>query len=93
LASSLVAAKQGQTDIAVGNIVGSNIANLSLILGATSVTTPINVASNMLALEIPVMIAFTGLMLLFSLDRVVRRWEAAAMLVGYTGFVIFSFVR
>lgn len=93
LASSIVAAKQGQTDIAVGNIVGSNIANLSLILGATATTTPINVAPNMLALEIPVMIGFTLLMLVFSLDRVVSRWEAVAMLAGYAGFIVFSFVR
>jgi cation:H+ antiporter len=93
LAASIIAARQGQTDIAVGNIVGSNIANLSLILGATASIAPLNVATNMLSLEIPVMIAFTGLMLLFSLDRIVQRREAVAMLAGYVGFVIFSVVR
>jgi len=67
LATSVVAALRKQSEIAIGNILGSNIFNLLGILGLTAVVTPIPVAPRFLTLDLPVMIAvslvLTGLLL------------------------------
>jgi cation:H+ antiporter len=91
LAASLVAAAHGQADIALGNVVGSNIANVLGILGFTVVMQPIVVAPNLLRTELPVLLGFSVLMLLFSADRVIRRWEAALLVGSYAGFVLLLF--
>jgi cation:H+ antiporter len=57
LATSLIAALRRQSEIAIGNIVGSNIFNLLGILGVTALITPIPVASRFLSFDLPVMIA------------------------------------
>ena len=67
LATSLVAAFRKQSEIALGNIVGSNVFNILGILGLTAVITPIPVAERFLAFDLPVLIgaslAFAGLLL------------------------------
>jgi cation:H+ antiporter len=57
LATSLIAAIRRQSEIAIGNIIGSNIFNVLGILGATALITPIPVASRFLSFDLPVMIA------------------------------------
>jgi cation:H+ antiporter len=91
LAASLVAAAHGQADIALGNVVGSNIANVLGILGFTVVVQPIVVAPNLLRTELPILLGFSMLMLLFSIDRVIQRWEAALLVGSYAGFVLLLF--
>lgn len=93
LASSLVAAQHGQSEIAVGNLIGSNIANVLAILGATSALTPINVGTSQLGLEIPVMLGFSALTLVFALDRRMRRWEGVVFFAGYAGFTVLALLR
>jgi cation:H+ antiporter len=61
LASSLVAAMRGQTDIAVGNVIGSNLFNILLILGATSALKPLPVSAAMFDVELPAMAGFAVL--------------------------------
>ncbi|AJF07049.1 calcium/sodium antiporter [Geoalkalibacter subterraneus] len=65
---SLLAALKGSSDIAAGNIVGSNIANIGLILGCASLIMPMAVAKTTLRREIPFMIGASVLFFLFSLD-------------------------
>lgn len=93
LASSLVAAQHGQSEIAVGNLIGSNITNVLAILGATSALTPINVGPSQLGLEIPVMLGFSALTLVFALDRRMRRWEGVVFFAGYAGFTALALLR
>ncbi len=101
LAASLVAAFRGQSDIAVGNVIGSNIANLLLILGATSLISPIPIHEpgtfspyepGMLSFDYPLMVAFALLVLPFALDRVLNRIESAFFLTVYASFIIASFL-
>ncbi|MEM6281525.1 MAG: calcium/sodium antiporter [Chloroflexota bacterium] len=101
LAASLIAAFKGQSDIAVGNVIGSNIANLLLILGATSLVSPIPIsepgtfspyARGMLSFDFPLMLGFALLMLPFALDRVLNRAEAAFFLIVYVSFIAVSFL-
>ncbi len=65
---SLKAAFMGNSTIALGNVIGSNIANIALILGISSIIRPIQVHANVIRREIPIMIALTILLIIFSLD-------------------------
>ena len=67
-AVSISAALKGSADITIGNIVGSNILNILIILGLSSVITALAVAKSTVKVEIPIMIAITGLLLVQGLD-------------------------
>ncbi len=85
LATSVMAAIKGERDIAVGNIVGSNIFNLLCVLGLASLVSPsaIPVAANALAFDFPVMIAVAIACLpIFFNGYCINRWEGAVF-VGY----------
>ena len=64
-AVSITAALKGNADITVGNVVGSNILNIFIILGIASVITSIAVAKTTIRYEIPIMLAITVLLLVF----------------------------
>ena len=84
---SLAAAWQGQSDIAIGNAIGSNVVNIGLILGLTALLCPLRVRLQVLKLDMPVMVGSSVLFLLFFLDQQINRWEAALfvlLLLGYT---------
>lgn len=66
LSVSLLAALKGNPDIAIGNVVGSNICNICLILGLSALLKPIAVSSTLIRREIPLMVFFSGLMFLFA---------------------------
>ncbi len=91
LATSIVAALRKQNDIAIGNIVGSNIFNLLLILGATAVIRPITVTQRVLEFDLLVMLAFSfALIPLTWTAGKVSRIEAILLLVAYVSFVILA---
>jgi cation:H+ antiporter len=84
---SVQASLAGKADIAVGNVVGSNILNVLFILGLSALIVPLVVAQQVLRVEVPVMIGVSGLLWLSALDGSVGRWESAllvAALIVYT---------
>ena len=88
LATSLIAAFHRQSEIAIGNIVGSNIFNVLGILGATALIAPIPVASRFLTFDLPVMIAVSLVLTALLLTRpVIGRGVGVAMLAGYVAYV------
>lgn len=88
LATSLIAAFRRQSEIAIGNVVGSNIFNILGILGVTAVITPVPVASRFLTFDLPVMIGASILLTLLLLTRpVIGRGTAVFFLVGYLLYV------
>lgn len=88
LATSCIAALRRQSDIAIGNIVGSNIFNVLGILGATAIITPISVADRFLVLDLPVMLAASGLLAVLLLVRSgVGRSGGAALLLAYGAYL------
>src|SRR3546814_6411112 len=92
LAASAVAAWRGHTDIALGNVVGSNLFNILLILGATAALHPLPVGQASLRIDLPLMIGFA--LLLYPIarsGRVVSRNEAIVLLVTYAGFLGLQF--
>ena len=91
LAVSVQASLAGEVDIAVGNVVGSNIFNVLLILGFSAAIVPLVVSAQLVRLDVPIMIGISGLLLLLSLDGLLSRAECillAAGLVGYIGLQI-----
>ena len=91
LAASLSAAYHRETDLAIGNIVGSNIANLLLILGVTALVQPIRIQSDEVRLEFLVMIGFAVLLLPFLRHEQLGRWQSALFLGAYIAFILYSF--
>jgi cation:H+ antiporter len=77
LAVSLSAALKGNADIAIANIVGSNIFNVLFILGASSIITPLLIHQQIIKRELPVLIVITLLFYFFSWDKSINRWEGA----------------
>lgn len=90
VATSVMAAIRGERDIAVGNVVGSNIFNILLILGVTGVIAPsgLSVAPAVLAFDLPVMIAVAVACLpIFFTGHLIARWEGAVFLAYYVAYV------
>ncbi len=87
LATSLIAALRKQSEIAIGNIVGSNIFNILGILGLTAVIAPIPVASRFITFDLPVMIAVSLVLTLLLRRPVIGRGIGIVMLIGYAGYV------
>ncbi|MFW5928521.1 MAG: calcium/sodium antiporter [Thermoplasmatota archaeon] len=94
LAGSLNAIIKGKEGISVGNVIGSNIANILLVLGASSLIKPISVDRNIIKREIPIMFGAMALLILFSSsilsnDYVIHRWEGFILLIAFIGYVGF----
>jgi len=89
LVTSVVAAIRGKSDIALGNVVGSNIYNLLGILGATALAHPFAAAPEILAFDIWVMAAATaGLLVFAATEMKVTRFEGAVFLVAYVAYML-----
>ena len=88
VAVSIAAALRKQQEMAVANIVGSNIFNLLMILGAAALTRPLPIDSRMIAIDLWVMLAFTLLILpLVYRTRTLGRLGGACLLAAYAGYV------
>lgn len=84
-----MAAWRGQTELVVGNIIGSNIFNLMLVLGTTALFTPISLSDVPVKIDLWVMVGATAL-LIFGLSTRLRldRWEAVLFLSLYAGYCV-----
>jgi cation:H+ antiporter len=87
LAVSLSAVLEGTPDIAVANVVGSNIFNVLFILGLCGVIAPLVVAQRLVRLEVPLMIGVSFVALLAALDHRLARWEGVALVAGLVAYV------
>ncbi len=89
LAVSGVAAYQGNSEIAVANVVGSNVFNIAVIIGLCALIRPFNVTGNTLRLEYPVLAIVTFLSVLLMRDQQVQWWDAVLFVVIYVLFTIY----
>ncbi|MDN2581954.1 calcium/sodium antiporter [Aquibium sp. ELW1220] len=88
LVTSVMAALRKQTDVAFGNIVGSNIYNILGIGGATALLSPTVVPQEIVSFDNLVMIGVSLLVVLFAwTGRQISRWEGGVLLAGYVGYV------
>ena len=92
VATSVLAAIRGQRDIAVGNVVGSNIFNILCILGMTGIVAPTGIAvqASALALDLPFMVAVAVACLpIFFVGHCIQRWEGFLFLGYYAAYTVY----
>ena len=93
LAVSIQSGLSAQADIALGNIVGSNILNVLLILGISALIAPLVVAQQLVRLDVPIMVGVSLLPLVLGLDQTIGRVDGVCLFVGgvvYTLFLIYQ---
>ncbi len=96
LATSIGAALSGSPDIALGNVIGSNIANVLLILGMTALVAPLVVSRQLVRLDVPIMLGATLLVFGLALDGGVGRGDGIALLMlafAYIGLLLWLATR
>ncbi|GGY98184.1 MULTISPECIES: calcium/sodium antiporter [Shewanella] len=91
LAVSVKSALAGSPGIALGNVVGSNIANIGLILGLTALIRPVGVQSQMVRRDIPLMIAASVLVWLLLLDGTLGLLDGLLLSLLLLGYLVFSY--
>lgn len=83
---SVMSSIQGKSEMAVGNIVGSNIFNVLFILGMSALVTPLVVNQQLIRLDVPVMIVSSLLMLGMCSDGCINRWDGLLLFTGVIGY-------
>ncbi len=93
LATSILAVRKGETDIAVGNVVGSNVFNLLLVLGTTATVAEVPVpAGGIVDLLAVLVLSLVLVPFALSYDRRLVRWEGAVMMLGWIGYSTWRFL-
>ncbi|TJY65142.1 calcium/sodium antiporter [Sinimarinibacterium sp. CAU 1509] len=90
LAVSTMASIEGNSGIALGNVVGSNIANVALILGICALIRPLDVQSGILRRELPMALAASVALLLMVLDGALTRIDGLLLASGLIAFLVWS---
>ena len=91
---SVQSALEGSSAIALGNVVGSNICNLALVLGVTGIIYPVSVSHSSLKFEWPVMMFASVLLYIFSITGLeITSWEGIIFLFCLVAFLYFTFVN
>ncbi|HAF55176.1 MAG TPA: sodium:calcium antiporter [Thauera sp.] len=93
MAVSVGSALSGSPDLAIGNVVGSNIANILLILGISALITPLLVDEQIIRQEIPIMIGASALLVVMALDGNIGLLESIALFVLVIAYTVFLVVQ
>ena len=92
LAASLVGVFRNETDLAVGNVIGSNLLNVLFVVGLVALVNPLQVDSEALAIHFPVMIGFTLLIMMAWFGHRLTRVHGILMLVAFFGYMAYLVV-
>ncbi len=95
LSAAIVAVKKDNIDLAVGNVIGSNILNIFMVLGITSIANPLTLPS-FIKVDALVLIAGTFFLFIFmftSGKHKLDRWEGGMFLIGYAAYLAFLVIR
>ena len=90
LVVSLVSALNDSPNIAVGNVLGSNIFNTLMIVGVTALVCPMVISKSTVKKDIPFAIVGSALLFWFAFDLSIERWEAAVLFAGFIAFMIYT---
>jgi cation:H+ antiporter len=93
MAVSVASVMNGKADMAVGNVVGSNIFNVLFILGISALIVPLVVNRQLIRQEVPIMVGVSLLMLVVVLDGTVQVWEGAMLLATMVAYSVFLIVQ
>ncbi len=86
---NFIAVVRGEDGLAIGNIVGSNIANIGLILGISAILLPLVVDGRTLQREYPMMLAITGLFYFLAFDGLISRLDGFILVAGLAAFIVY----
>jgi cation:H+ antiporter len=89
---SIDAASKGASGVALGNVIGSNIANVALILGVSAIILPLTIEWSLLRREIPYMIGASIVTLLLALDGSLSQTDGAILFAGFIVFTVASLI-
>jgi cation:H+ antiporter len=90
LAASIAAAGD-HSAIILGNIIGSNIANVGMVIGVAAILVPLAVQKSVLRKEIPIMLGVSALLVLLSVDGEISQYDGVLLLVGLGIFTVYTF--
>ena len=90
LAASIAAAGQ-HTQLILGNVVGSNIANIGMVIGISAILIPLVVQKTTVRKEVPIMIAASLLLIVLSLDNGISQWEGGLLIAGLIAFTVYIY--
>lgn len=93
LAVSIKAALGNQPDIAIGNVVGSNIFNVLFILGLSALIVPLVVSKQLIRLDVPLMVALSVIVFLMALDGTLGRFDGILLVIGLFIYIAFLVVQ
>ncbi len=87
LVVSVMAAKKGKADLAIGNITGSNIFNVLGVMGIPALFGGLTISFEMVSFSIPALLAVTVLYFIVTMDKEITKWEGFALLLLYVAFL------
>lgn len=90
LAASIAAAGE-HSEIILGNIIGSNIANVGMVIGIAAILVPLAVSKSVLRKEIPIMLGVSVLLILISIDGEISQYDGVLLLAGLGVFAYYTF--
>lgn len=93
LSVSVASALQGNTELALGNVVGSNILNVLLILGLSAVITPLAVQRQLVRLDVPLMVGVSALVYMLALDSRLSSLESGLLVAGLAGYLAYQGIQ
>jgi len=91
LVVSLVSSIKAKSMIAIGNVVGSNVCNIALVLGLAAVFQPIKSDPSVVRRDIPIMLAVSLYLLLLSMNSILGRFEGATLFIGIVLYTVFNY--
>jgi len=90
LVVSIAAALRGSGDIALGNVIGSNICNIGLILAVAALIRPVSVQRQLVKFDMPLVVVLSVILLIFMWNGVLARWQAGLFAVGLVSYILLS---
>lgn len=89
---SLAAALDGTADVAIGNVIGSNLFNFLVIIGISAILSQVVIAKQLIRIEIPIMLCSLFAMYFFARDGVIERFEGILLFIGLLGYLLYSYL-
>ena len=93
LAASVAAAVGAHTDLILGNVVGSNISNIGMVIGISAIISPLIVSKATTRKEVPIMIGVMLLLVAISVDGEISQYDGALLIAGLIAFTVYTLSR
>jgi len=93
LAVSVAGALVGETDLILGNVIGSNIANIGMVIGISAIISPLVVSKATTRKEVPIMIGVMLLLVAISVDGEISQYDGILLIAGLIAFTVYTLSR